>query len=123
MGVRRVFNAWRYSMQGLAAAMRYEAAFRQELILAIVLVPMAFWLGRNLLEVALLLVVVFVMLITELLNSALEALADSVSMELNPLIGRAKDIGSAAVWLSLMMLVVVWVCVALDRYASSWIRW
>ncbi len=120
MGIRRVFNAWRYSMQGLVAAIRYEAAFRQELILAVVLVPAAFWLGRNILEVLLLLVVVFIMLITELLNSAMEAVADAVSLELHPLIGRAKDIGSAAVWLSFVMLVVVWGCVALNRYASSW---
>jgi len=123
MGIRRVFNAWRYSMQGLAAATRYEASFRQELILAMVLVPAAFWLGRNMLEVVILLISVFVVLITELLNSAMEAVADAVSVELHPLIGRAKDIGSAAVWLSFVMLLLVWISIALDRFASSWFLW
>lgn len=110
-------------MQGLVAATRYEASFRQELILAMVLVPTAFWLGRDMLEVLVLLLAVFVVLITELLNSAMEAVADSVSLELHPLIGRAKDIGSAAVWLSFVMLVLIWSSIALDRFASSWFLW
>ncbi|MBU4612255.1 diacylglycerol kinase [Achromobacter sp. GG226] len=115
-GVRRVFNAWRYSMQGLAAATRHEAAFRQELLLAAVLVPAAFFVGRSLIEILLLLGTVFVVLIAELLNSALETLADAVSVEHHPLIGRAKDIGSAAVWLSLALLTLVWAAVLWDRF-------
>lgn len=117
-GLRRVFNAWRYSMQGLAAATRHEAAFRQELLLAAVLVPAAFFVGRSLIEVLLLLGTVFVVLIAELLNSALETLADAVSVEHHPLIGRAKDIGSAAVWLSLALLALVWVAVLWDRFVG-----
>lgn len=116
MGWRRVLNAWRYSMQGLSAAIRHEAAFRQELMLAIVLLPAAFWLGRNLLETLLLLIVVFVVLIVELLNTAVEAVADAVSLETHSLIGRGKDIGSAAVLLSFAMLVLVWGGVLLDRF-------
>lgn len=116
MGWRRVLNAWRYSMQGLGAAIRHEAAFRQELMLAIVLLPAAFWLGRNLLETLLLLIVVFVVLIVELLNTAVEAVADAVSLETHSLIGRGKDIGSAAVLLSFAMLVLVWGGVILDRF-------
>lgn len=116
MGLRRVANAWRYSMQGLGAAIRHEAAFRQELILAGILVPAAFWLGRDLIQILLLLISVFVVLITELLNSALETVADSVSLERHPLIGRAKDIGSAAVWVAFLMLFVVWGGVAINRF-------
>src|SRR5690606_10679401 len=76
MGVGRIFKAWRYSMQGLRAAIRHEAAFRQELILAVVLVPGAFLLGRDIAEITLLLAAILVVLITELLNSAIEAVAD-----------------------------------------------
>lgn len=108
-------NAARYSMQGLVAAVRYEAAFRQELLLTLVLSPVAFWVGQTPLQVILLLVCLLLVLIVELLNSAIEAVADAVSLEANPLIGRAKDLGSAAVLLSLLLTGGVW-CVLLINH-------
>lgn len=115
-GMRRVFSALRYSLQGLRAAIRYEAAFRQELALAILMVPAAFWLGRSLLEIVLLILTVVLVLVAELMNSAIEALADALSVEMHPLLGRAKDLGSAAVMLLLIFTALVWVAVAVDRF-------
>jgi diacylglycerol kinase (ATP) len=115
-GVRRIFAALRYSLQGLRAAIRYEAAFRQELALAILLIPAAFWLGRSVIEVFILIFSVVVVLVTELLNSAVEALADALSVEMHPLLGRAKDLGSAAVMLCLIFTVAVWGAVAVGRF-------
>jgi diacylglycerol kinase (ATP) len=114
--MRRIFNALRYSMQGLRAAIRYEAAFRQELALAILLIPAAFWLGRSVLEVFILIMSVTMVLVTELLNSAIEALADALSVEMHPLLGRAKDLGSAAVLLCLIFTVAIWAAVAIGRF-------
>ncbi|ANN76214.1 diacylglycerol kinase [Bordetella flabilis] len=116
-GVRRIFNALRYSMQGLRAAIRYEAAFRQELVLAILLIPAAFFLGRSVIEVFILIMSVVLVLVAELLNSAIEALADALSVEMHPLLGRAKDLGSAAVLLLLIFTVAVWAGVAIGRFA------
>lgn len=107
-GLGRLFNALSYSMSGLRAAFAHEAAFRQELLLAVVLVPAAFWLGRDALQVLLLIATVVFVLIVEILNSALEALADAVTIDHHPLIGRAKDLGSAAVMLSLLFGAAVW---------------
>lgn len=107
-GFGRLFNALSYSAKGLKAAFRHEAAFRQELLLAVVLVPAAFWVGRDALQVLLLIGVLAFVLIVELLNSALEAVADSVTLEHHPLIGRAKDLGSAAVLLALLFGAAVW---------------
>lgn len=114
-GLQRVFRAWRYSMQGLRAALKHEAAFRQEAALAIVLVPAAFWLGRSTLEVLLLLAVVVMVLVTELLNSAVEAVCDALTVETHPLIGRAKDLGSAAVMMMLLFAGAVWLSILIDR--------
>ncbi|GAB2901532.1 diacylglycerol kinase [Paralcaligenes sp. KSB-10] len=107
-GFGRLLNALRYSLQGFKAAFQHEAAFRQELLLAVVLTPAAFWLGRNALEILLLLSTILFVLIVEILNSALEALADAITLEHHPLIGRAKDLGSAAVMLSLALGGLVW---------------
>lgn len=107
-GFGRLFNALSYSAKGLKAAFRHEAAFRQELLLAVVLVPAAFWVGRDALQVLLLIGTVVFVLIVELLNSALEAVADSVTLEHHPLIGRAKDLGSAAVLFALLFGAAVW---------------
>lgn len=115
-GLRRVFNALRYSLQGLKAAIKYEAAFRQELALAILLIPAAFFLGRNTTEVFILIVSVVLVLVVELINSAIEALADALSVETHPLLGRAKDLGSAAVMLMLIFTGAVWIAVAVSRY-------
>lgn len=115
-GLRRVLNALRYSFQGLKAAIKYEAAFRQELALAILMVPAAFFLGRTTDEVFILIASVILVLVTELLNSAIEALADALSVETHPLLGRAKDLGSAAVMLMLFFTAAVWLAVAISRF-------
>ncbi|KAA0890620.1 diacylglycerol kinase [Pusillimonas sp. ANT_WB101] len=110
-GLGRIFKAFRYSAQGLSAAIRHEAAFRQELFLALVLTPIAFWISRTVGELLLLLGTLVFVLVIELLNSAIEAIADAVTIEHHPLIGRAKDLGSAAVLLSLLFSAVVWLTV------------
>jgi diacylglycerol kinase (ATP) len=102
-----------YSMSGLAAAARHEDAFRQELMLAAVLVPLGLWLGQTGVERALLVGSVLLVLIVELLNSAVEATVDRVSLDDHSLAKRAKDIGSAAVMLSLVNVGVVWLLVLL----------
>ena len=117
-GLGRVFKALRYSTQGLRAALRYEAAFRQEASLAIVMIPAAFFLGRHALETLLLIIAVVLVLIVELLNSALEALADTITTAPHPLIGRAKDIGSAAVLLALLLAGGAWATVGWLRFIS-----
>jgi diacylglycerol kinase (ATP) len=114
-GMRRVINAARYSLEGLAAAARHEDAFRQELILAAVLVPLGLWLGADGVERALLVGSVLMVLVVELLNSAVEATVDRVSLEDHQLAKRAKDIGSAAVMMSLLTVGVVWLLVLLPR--------
>lgn len=110
-GPARLVNALRYSMQGLGAALKHEAAFRQELLLCLVLIPVAIWAGNTLAEQLLLIATLFFVLIVELLNSALEAVADSVTLEQHPLIGRAKDLGSAAVMLAIIGAAIVWIAV------------
>ena len=115
-GLKRVILATKYSMLGLGAAWKNEAAFRQELILCLVLIPAAFWLGQNALEQALLLATLFIVLITELLNSGIEAITDRVGVEHHQLSGRAKDLGSAAVFVSLMMVFCVWGLIAYERF-------
>ena len=112
-GVRRLVNAMRYSLEGLAAAARHEDAFRQELMLAAVLVPLGLWLGNDGVERALLAGSMLMVLVVELLNSAIEAAVDRVSLENHDLAKRAKDYGSAAVMLSLAMTAGVWLLVLL----------
>lgn len=107
-GVRRLFNAAGYSWAGLRAALRHEHAFRQEALLFVLLLPLALYLGDSGMERALLIAPLFGVLIVELLNAALEALADRVSLEHHPLIKRAKDMGSAAVLLALANVLAVW---------------
>ncbi len=110
-----MLNALRYSTQGFLAAVKYEAAFRQELVLAVVLTPCAFWVGQSGMQITLLLASLLLVLIVELLNSAIEAVADAVSLEANPLIGRAKDLGSAAVMLSLLTSLLMWLALLVNR--------
>lgn len=117
-GLGRIYNAFRYSVLGLRAAMAHEAAFRQEVLLVVLLTPLAFWMGRSPVEVAALLGTLALVLIVELVNSAIEALADAISLEHNPLLGRAKDIGSAAVMLSLLAAFGVWATVLYERVAG-----
>ncbi|MGE4338078.1 MAG: diacylglycerol kinase [Pigmentiphaga sp.] len=118
-GWRRLVAAFRYSWQGLRAAWRYEAAFRQELLLAAILVPTAFWLARTPLEVIVLLLPLAAVLVVELLNSAIEAVADALSAEYHMLLGRAKDFGSAAVWLCMAVLLIVWAVVGAQRWLGA----
>ena len=115
-GFKRVVDATGYTIKGLRAAWRVESAFRQEMVLALLFAPAAFWLGRSLSETAMLLATLAFVLATELLNSAIEAIVDRASPELNELAGRAKDMGSAAVFVSLSTVVVVWTLVAIDRF-------
>lgn len=112
-GLQRLLNAARYSIAGFAAAARHEDAFRQELMLAAVLVPLGLWLGQTGVERALLIGSVMLVLIVELLNSAVEATVDRVSLDDHNLAKRAKDLGSAAVMLSLVIVAVVWLLVLL----------
>jgi diacylglycerol kinase (ATP) len=115
-GIRRILRATRYSAQGFAQAWQHEAAFRQELVLAIVLTPAAIWLGETIVEQALLIGVLLLVLIVELFNSAIEAAIDRHGDEHHELSGRAKDMGSAAVFVSLVIVLVVWGAVAWERF-------
>lgn len=105
---RRLVAALRYSLNGLRAGLRHEEALRVELVLVCALAPLGLWLGRNGSEKALLVSVLVLVLIVELLNSAVEAVVDRVGIELHELSGRAKDLGSAAVMLSLLLVPLVW---------------
>jgi len=110
-GLRRLLNATRFSLEGLAEAARREEAFRQELILAVVLIPAALWLGEGGAERALLVGSILLVLIVELLNSAIEATVDRVSLEEHALAKRAKDYGSAAVMFALVLAGATWLLV------------
>jgi diacylglycerol kinase (ATP) len=112
-GLRRVCNAFFYSLDGLAAAFRHEDAFRQEVLLAAILIPLALWLPAGGAGKALMVASVLLVLVVELLNSAVEAAVDRVSLENHTLAKRAKDIGSAAVMLSLVNVPIVWLLVLL----------
>ncbi len=112
----RIVRAAGYSVAGLRAAIRKEAAFRQELLLCLLLVPLGLWLGRTGIERALLLGSLLVVLIVELLNSGIEAAVDRIGKEQHKLSGRAKDLGSAAVTLALLLAIVTWTLVLADAY-------
>ena len=115
-GLRRLLFATGYSLSGLIFAWRSESAFRQELVLALVLAPLALLLGSDAVERILLLGTLLLVLIVELLNTALEAVVDRVGPELHPLSGAAKDAGSAAVLLTLLLTGLVWCLIAIERY-------
>lgn len=112
-GLRRICNAYFYSIAGLRAAFRNEDAFRQEVLLAALLIPAALFMPATGAGKALMIASVLLVLIVELLNSAIEATVDRISLEQHPLAKRAKDIGSAAVMLALVNVVVVWALVLL----------
>jgi len=115
-GIARIIDAFGYSMQGLKAAFINEAAFRQELLLCVVFVPVGLWLGVDGVERALLIGSLLLVLMVELLNSAVEAIVDRVDTDWSPLAGRAKDIGSAAVFISLLNAGAIWILVLADHY-------
>lgn len=110
-GLRRILNAARYSARGLRSAWRHEAAFRQEVILLLIGAPLALLLGRSLVEQILLIASLVLVLIVELLNSAIEAVVDRIGPEHHELSGRAKDIGSAAVFVALLAAGALWLAV------------
>ncbi|MEX0959152.1 MAG: diacylglycerol kinase [Burkholderiales bacterium] len=110
-GIRRILNALFYSFDGLRAAFRHEDAFRQEVLLAAVLIPIALVLPVSGLGKALMIAAVLMVLVVELLNSAVEAAVDRISLESHRLAKRAKDIGSAAVFISLVNVAAVWLLV------------
>ena len=116
-GLRRLVNATFFSLAGLRAAWRNEAAFRQECALAEVLTPTALWLGQTAVERSLLIGTCWLVLVVELLNSAVEAVVDRVGTDHHKLSGRAKDLGSAAVFVSLALTALVWGLIAWERFA------
>ena len=117
-GIDRIARALGYSVAGLRLAYRGESAFRQEFWVAAVLIPLAFWVGRNWIEVVLLTGSVALVLIVELLNSAIEAAIDRVSFEWHELSKRAKDIGSAAVFLAVLVCAGIWLAALWQRFSG-----
>ena len=115
-GIRRILRATRFSAQGFRSAWQNEAAFRQELVLVVLMTPLALWLGGSIVEKALLIAVLLLVLIVELFNSAIEAAIDRHGDEHHELSGRAKDMGSAAVFVVLVIVVLVWGAVAWQRF-------
>lgn len=108
IGIKRISKATICSYQGFKAAWKYESAFRQELIMSIALVPFSFVLAQSTHHWLLLCGSILFVLFAEITNSALEALADSITLEHHPLIGRAKDMGSSGVFIALSLLLIVW---------------
>lgn len=112
--IARLIRALKYSYNGLRDAIIGEPAFRQEVAIALILIPVAVWLGEDNIERALLIIVLFIVLIVELLNSAVESAIDRIGSEFSELSRKAKDFGSAAVFLSLALVVVVWALTLLN---------
>jgi len=108
-GLTRIIKAGGYSMLGLKSAVRHEAAFRQELLLAVIFIPMALFIAEGPMERILLIGLTLLVLIVELLNSAIEAVVDRIGLEHHELSGRAKDMGSAAVLVSLVLWAYAWI--------------
>lgn len=117
-GLDRINHALAYSLQGLTTACRSESAFRQETVLALLLLPASLWLGRGWVETTLLAGTVLLVLVVELLNSAIEATVDRISLDLHELSRRAKDFGSAAVFLSLLLCGLTWASAVYHRLAA-----
>jgi len=117
-GLSRIWHAYGYSVAGLVTGFRESAAFRQEVLLALCLLPASFWLGQTWVETALLAVVVVLVLITELLNTGIEAAIDRIGPEWHALSKMAKDVGSAAVLLSLLLCGGVWAAALYQRFGG-----
>jgi diacylglycerol kinase (ATP) len=115
-GLRRIVNATLFSFAGLKTAWQNEAAFRQECLLCIVLIPAGVWLGRTAAERSLLIGSCLLVLVVELLNTAVEAVVDRIGMDHHRLSGEAKDLGSAAVFVSLTLALVVWGLIGWSRF-------
>lgn len=117
-GLLRIWNACFYSLRGLTAAWRFESAFRQECVLAAFLLPVAVWLATSPVQFALLTGSLLIVMLTELLNSAVEAVVDRVGSEQHQLSGQAKDMGSAAVLLALLLTALIWGAVIWERLSA-----
>ena len=117
-GLARIIDAAAYSMRGLGYAWKNESAFRQEMLGTVILMPLAFFLGQSSVEIAILLIPVFLVVIVELLNSAIEAITDRVGAEFHELSGAAKDLGSAAVLISLVLLIIIWSVFLMAKFLS-----
>ncbi|OBT11754.1 diacylglycerol kinase [Shewanella sp. UCD-FRSSP16_17] len=115
-GIKRIIRATGFSFKGLTSAWRNEAAFRQELILCLFLVPIALIIDVSVIEKVLMIMTLFIVLITELLNSAIEAVVDRIGDEIHPLSGQAKDVASAAVFLSLLLCGLTWIGILTHAY-------
>ena len=118
-GIRRIWNAVLYSAAGIRAGWNHEAAFRQEIVLSLALVPAALWLGNTAVERALLIGSCLLVLIVELLNSAVEAAIDRIGADRHTLSGRAKDMGSAAVFISLWIVIITWGLIGFENLVAS----
>ncbi len=116
LGIKRLINAWGYSMAGFRSCFKHEEALRQETYALIFLLPLGLWLGESGVERALLAASLLLVPLVELLNSAIEAVVDRVGEEHHQLSGRAKDIGSAAVFLSIVLAVITWILVLSPHY-------
>jgi len=108
-GIKRIFLAFGYSLKGLRSAFKHEAAFRQEVLLAVIFIPLAFILDVTQIERIILITPIVLLLILEVLNSAIEAVVDRIGSEHHELAGRAKDMGSAAVLIGLLLTVYIWI--------------
>lgn len=117
-GIKRVFKALLYSFDGLGSSLKHEAAFRQEALLAVILIPVSFFLDVPIAQHLVLVASVLLVLIVELLNSAVEAVVDDISLRNRPLAKRAKDMGSAAVLLSLLNCLICWVSVIILNWGQ-----
>jgi len=117
-GIVRLLDATRYSIKGISAAWRNEAAFRQEVVVITPLLPLAFWIGTSAVQRALLILSALLILIVELINSAIESAVDRIGPEQHPLSGQAKDMGSAALLLSLIAGICVWISIIWERWGG-----
>lgn len=115
-GIKRIIRATGFSMKGLKAAWTHEAAFRQELILAAIMLPIALIIDVTVVEKLLLVFTLFIVIIVELLNSAIEAVVDRIGDEIHTLSGQAKDIASAAVFMSLALAGITWTIILMNRF-------
>lgn len=117
-GMKRIFKAGRYSLQGLEAGWKFEASFRQEVCLGIAFIAASFWLAPDLVFFVLMNTSILLVWCAELFNSAIEAVADAISVERHVLLGRAKDLGSAGILLSLLIVLFVWSAALYLRFSS-----
>ncbi len=118
-GIKRLISATRYSLKGFRFAWINEAAFRQEIILCIFMLPLAIWIGGDATQRSLLIACCLLVLITELLNTGIEAVVDRIGHEYHDLAGSAKDLGSAAVLISLVLTVITWGLIIFERFFTA----